>query len=155
MAGVLQVLDETGCDPAWLELEVTESIFMERASEAGASLQAFRTLGVELAIDDFGTGYSSLSYLKHLPVSKLKIDRSFTLNIPDASDDRAITRAIVALASSLGLKTLAEGVETEAQRAFLQAEGCCEAQGYLFSRPMPAADLEHLLRDRAGKCVDA
>ncbi|HVK99535.1 MAG TPA: EAL domain-containing protein [Dongiaceae bacterium] len=151
VAGVLQVLDETGCEAAWLELEVTESMFMERAGEAAASLQAFRTLGVELAIDDFGTGYSSLSYLKHLPVSKLKIDRSFTLNVPDAPDDKAITRAIIALASSLGLKTLAEGVETEAQRAFLQAEGCCEMQGYLFSRPLPPSDLERLLRDHASR----
>lgn len=146
LSTVLAILQETGCEPTWLELEVTESIFMERAGDASAVLQEFRALGVELAIDDFGTGYSSLSYLKHLPVSKLKIDRSFTMNIPDAADDMAITRAIIALANSLGLKTLAEGVETDLQCGFLQAEGCMQAQGYLFSRPLAAPDLERFLR---------
>ncbi len=146
---VLAILDETGCEPEWLELEVTESVFMERPEEATAILQAVRSTGIELSIDDFGTGYSSLSYLKHLPVSKLKVDRSFIKNIPDAPDDMAITRAIIALASSLKLKVVAEGVETELQRAFLKVEGCDQAQGYLFSRPVPPEEAAALLHPPA------
>lgn len=143
---VLAILEETRCEPEWLELEVTESVFMERAEEASAILQSVRSTGIELSIDDFGTGYSSLSYLKHLPVSKLKIDRSFIKNIPDAPDDMAITRAIIALARSMKLNVVAEGVETELQRAFLKVEGCDQAQGYLFSRPVPADEAAQLLR---------
>ena len=144
---VQQVLDETGCRPQWLELEVTESVFMDRPEDSIAVLEKVRATGIELSIDDFGTGYSSLAYLKHLPVSKLKIDRTFVKNVPAASDDAAIVRAIIALAGSLKLAVIGEGVETEQQRQFLAAEGCLQAQGYLFSRPVPVDDAERLLRE--------
>ena len=103
-------------------------------------------MGVRLAIDDFGAGYSSLSYLKRFPLDTLKIDRAFIQGLPADRDDAAITTAIVRLAKSLNLITVAEGVETEAQRAFLLVEGCDRLQGFLWSRPLPATELEALLR---------
>ncbi|MCG3168538.1 MAG: hypothetical protein CALGDGBN_00035 [Pseudomonadales bacterium] len=137
LPAVRAILDETGCRPEWLELEVTESVFMERPEESSQVLLAVREIGVELSIDDFGTGYSSLAYLKHLPVGTLKIDRSFIRNVPAGSDDVAIVRAVIALATSLGLRVVAEGVENAEQLAFLAREGCDCAQGFLLARPVP------------------
>ena len=138
---VKRVLLETGLPAANLELEVTESFIMGESAQAIEVLRKVRELGVVLAIDDFGTGYSSLSYLKSLPVQRLKIDKSFIRDIPDDPNDIAITRAVIALAKSLNLNLVGEGVETETQRRFLVDEGCQFGQGYLLYRPMSASDL--------------
>ncbi|MGD8176715.1 putative bifunctional diguanylate cyclase/phosphodiesterase [Marinimicrobium sp. ARAG 43.8] len=141
------VMRETGVAPEQLVLEVTESTLMLDINAALASLHELRRSGVTLAIDDFGTGYSSLSYLKQLPVTILKVDRSFVQHLPHDEDDRAITTLIVAMANSLQYRVVVEGVETESQWIFLRDCGCHYGQGYYFSRPVPAPDLMALLRD--------
>jgi len=145
---VSRILEETGCAPAALEFEVTENFVMRQVDLSVATMRRLRSMGIELAIDDFGTGYSSLAYLKTLPLSRLKIDRSFIAGIPDDDNDRAIVRAVIALGRALGLKVLAEGVETEEQKRFLLEAGCDEAQGYLFGRPAAAEEATELLRAR-------
>jgi diguanylate cyclase (GGDEF)-like protein len=132
---VQKILHETGLEPHYLELEVTESVFMEDINHAIATLQNLHGLGVELAIDDFGTGYSSLSYLRQFPIDRLKIDQSFIRNALNNPDDAAIARTIVRLGHSLNLKVIAEGVETREHEEFLMEEGCDEVQGYRYSRP--------------------
>jgi diguanylate cyclase (GGDEF)-like protein len=146
---IAAILHETGCLPEWLSLEVTESSFLDRPEQAIAILNQLKSSGIELAIDDFGTGYSSLTYLKNLPVAKLKIDRSFVCHLPDDEDDVAITRAVIAMAKSLALQVIAEGVETEAQLCFVTNEGCDEAQGFYYS-PAVAADAMTALLQGAG-----
>jgi EAL domain-containing protein (putative c-di-GMP-specific phosphodiesterase class I) len=133
------VLRETGLPAHLLELEITESTLMEHASDTLEALHRLRALGVRLSIDDFGTGYSSLSYLKRFPVDIIKIDRSFVRDVPQDADDAAIVASIIALAHSLRLEVVAEGVETEAQRDYLVAAGVDVLQGYLLARPMPLA----------------
>jgi diguanylate cyclase (GGDEF)-like protein len=147
---VERVLADTGLDPRLLELEVTESLFMEDVGHTIAVLNHLHTLGVELAIDDFGTGYSSLSYLRQFPIDRLKIDRSFIKNALTDPDDAAIARTIVRLGHSLGLKVIAEGVETQAQERFLLREGCDEVQGFYYCRPMPEEDLLAFVRGYTG-----
>ncbi len=142
---VAETLAETGFPAARLELELTESALMQREDEAIQVLNRLHALGVRLAIDDFGTGYSSLSYLKLFPLDVLKIDKSFIDDIPHHRDDMEIAAAIVAMAHTLRLKVLAEGVETKAQLDFLKAQGCDLYQGYLTSPPVPAAEFEKLL----------
>jgi diguanylate cyclase (GGDEF)-like protein len=142
---VARVLRATGLPAEALELEITEGTLMRDRHGATATLEALHALGVGLALDDFGTGYSSLSYLKRFPLDKIKIDRSFVTGLPDDPDDAAIARTIISLGKTLGLKVLAEGVETTAQRDFLLREGCDEAQGYLFARPLTAEQLEAML----------
>ena len=141
-----QALAASGLAAQSLELEVTETFIMQQASEAINTLKELKELGLSLAIDDFGTGYSSLSYLKLLPIDKVKIDRSFVRDIPQDSNDEAIARAILAMAKSLQLKVIAEGVESEEQLNFLHQEECDEVQGFYYSPPLPAADFEELLK---------
>jgi EAL domain-containing protein (putative c-di-GMP-specific phosphodiesterase class I) len=137
---VRAALEETGLDAAWLEFELTESMLMEDAPGIMRTLDGLRELGVRLAIDDFGTGHSSLSHLKRYPIDKLKIDRSFVRDIASDPDDRAITAAIVDLARNMGITSIAEGVENQAQFDFLVERGCDELQGYLASPPLTVAE---------------
>lgn len=139
------ILAVHGAQANCLAVEVTETFIMQHSAMAITQLQQLHDLGIEIAIDDFGTGYSSLSHLKNLPVHKVKIDKSFVNELPDNKDDIAITRTIIALATSLGLNVIAEGVETDAQAKFLLAQGCNEAQGYLFSKPVPSSEVERLI----------
>ncbi len=143
---VRQVLEETGLEPHFLELELTESQLLDSVEHIIATFQQLRDLGVKLAIDDFGTGYSSLSYLKRIPVDYVKIDQAFIRGLAEGGEDAAITRAIIAMAHGLSLKVVAEGVEEPAQLTFLRAEQCDEVQGYLISRPVDAQDLAQLLQ---------
>jgi EAL domain-containing protein (putative c-di-GMP-specific phosphodiesterase class I) len=140
-------LRETNWDPAFLELEITESTAMENVNEAVVALEKLRQLGVGLAIDDFGTGYSSLAYLKRLPITTLKVDRSFVMDICDNPDDAAIAATIVAMSRTLGMKTVAEGVERLEHETFLRSVGCDYGQGYLYSRPLPAGDFTRYLEE--------
>lgn len=142
---VARVLHETGLAPECVEVEVTESMLMDDLETTLATLHKLKDMGLRLAIDDFGTGYSSLAYLKRFPLDALKVDRSFVKDTPGAADDAAITSAIIAMAHSLKLEVVAEGVETEAQLEFLRNLGCEYVQGYLISRPVPAADFAALL----------
>ena len=151
VASVRDVLAETGLDPRWLELEITESVIMQNASQAVVMLERLGQMGVEISIDDFGTGYSSLSYLKRFSINKLKIDQSFIRNVIDDKDDAAIVQAIVALAHSLRLRVVAEGVEQRAQLEFLRSVGNDEYQGYFHSVPLPAADFERYLEAAEGR----
>ena len=147
---VREALQASGLEPARLELELTESILLQNAESVLASVRGLKQLGVQLSIDDFGTGYSSLSYLKRFAIDRLKIDQSFVRDLATDSDDEAIVRAIIQMAHSLNLRTIAEGVETEDMRCRLQSYGCDEVQGYLYGRPMPAAQFELLLRAQPG-----
>ncbi len=145
---VASALDETGLDPSLLELEITESLAMQHAEATIATLRRLKGLGVRVAIDDFGTGYSSLAYLKRFPLDTLKIDRSFVHDIHTDPVAAAISTAVIAMAQTMKLRVVAEGVESEAQREFLAAHGCDTMQGYLFGRPVPATTCESLLRAR-------
>jgi diguanylate cyclase (GGDEF)-like protein len=145
--GLFAILAETGHDPRFLELELTESVLMKRAELTASILQNLRKRGVQVAIDDFGTGYSSLSYLRKFPVDALKIDQSFVRQISTAGDDTTIVKAVIGMARNLKLRVIAEGIETLEEVAFLRAYRCEEAQGYYFSRPLPAEQFAMLLRN--------
>jgi EAL domain-containing protein (putative c-di-GMP-specific phosphodiesterase class I) len=135
----VQALAASGLDPKRLEVEITESIFLESSEALIAILHSLRNMGIRIALDDFGTGYSSLSYLQSFPFDKIKIDRSFIQQLLSRSGSTAIVRAITDLARALGLETTAEGVENSEQLAELRLQGCSSVQGYLFSRPVDAA----------------
>ncbi|MBD2015497.1 EAL domain-containing protein [Microcoleus sp. FACHB-53] len=143
---LVAILMETGLDPKYIELELTESMLVHNTEVAIRRLNALKSLGVEIAIDDFGTGYSSLSYLQQFPFDILKIDRCFIQNITDNPNNAAITKAIIEMAKTLNLKLMAEGVETEAELSFVCQNHCDGMQGYLFSRPLPSHDFEQLLK---------
>jgi EAL domain-containing protein (putative c-di-GMP-specific phosphodiesterase class I) len=139
-------LETSGLSPEFLEVEVTETVVMQNASQAIVTLEKLSEMGIHVSIDDFGTGYSSLSYLKRFPIDKLKIDRSFIREISSDRDDAAIVRATIALAHNLRLRVIAEGVETEDQLQFLRALGCDEYQGYYKSKPLPANEFARQMR---------
>jgi EAL domain-containing protein (putative c-di-GMP-specific phosphodiesterase class I) len=139
---VAAALDESGLLPERLEIELTESLLIEVGAETLLVLSAIRDLGVGLSLDDFGTGYASLAVLKRLPLTAMKLDRSLIRGLPGDREDAAIVRAVVETGHALGLLVVAEGIETEEQRAFLSGIGCDEGQGYLFGHPLPPASLE-------------
>ena len=149
MSDIAAIVRLSAADPAFLELEITEGMVMQDPERAVGLLRDMRDIGVHVAIDDFGTGHSSLAYLKRFPVDNLKIDRSFIADIPADRGDAAITQAIIAMAHSLELKVIAEGVETQAQFDFLAAQGCDEYQGYFFSKPLPEDEARALLERAA------
>lgn len=140
------IVTESGLDPTFLELELTEGVLMKHAESAASILKALRAKGVQVAVDDFGTGYSSLSYLRRFPIDALKIDRSFISQITAVGDDTRIVTAVISMARSLNLRVVAEGVETPEQLDYLRSHECDEAQGYYFSRPVPAHAVAELLR---------
>jgi diguanylate cyclase (GGDEF)-like protein len=144
---IICILKETELDPSYLELELTESMVMQNIEATIATLNKFKAIGVKLSIDDFGIGYSSLNYLKHFPIGFLKIDRSFVRDVTTNRDDAIIAKIIISMAHDLGLKVIAEGVETEEQKSFLCLHSCDEMQGYFFSVPIPAEEFEILLKE--------
>jgi diguanylate cyclase (GGDEF)-like protein/PAS domain S-box-containing protein len=150
-AQVFEVLKETGLDPSALSLEITESALMHNLATSAKVLQQLHDMGLRISIDDFGTGYSSLSYLQNLPIDALKVDRSFVTRLDGSPAQVEIVRTIVSLAHNLGMDVIAEGVETLAQANALRALNCTNAQGYLFSRPVPAAQAEQLIIDGVGR----
>lgn len=149
LAAVAEILRESGLAAQYLELEITENTMMERSRDTMVALTRLEQLGVQLAIDDFGTGYSSLAYIKQFPLHSLKIDRTFVRDITTDGDDAAIVSAMIAMAKSLGLRVVAEGVETRQQLEFLRATGCHAYQGYYFSVPLPANAFADLVRRQA------
>ncbi|OFZ66209.1 MAG: diguanylate cyclase [Betaproteobacteria bacterium RBG_16_56_24] len=150
VAQVQRVLLESGAKPSRLKLELTESTVLENVQDTIAKMREIKLLGVSFSMDDFGTGYSSLSYLKRLPLDQIKIDKSFVLDIANDPNDAAIVQAIIAMTGALGLNVIAEGVETETQREFLDKHGCHAFQGYLFSKPIPVEQFEGMLREERG-----
>jgi EAL domain-containing protein (putative c-di-GMP-specific phosphodiesterase class I) len=153
---VEQVLEETKLDPSLLELEITESTIMHNPEDVIDVLKQLKTMGVTLAVDDFGTGYSSLNYLKRFPIDLLKIDAEFVRDVMTDADDRAIIRSIIALAKSMRLKVVAEGVESCEQQDFLRAEGCEYVQGYYIGRPMNAEEFEkYVLKQPESDAADS
>jgi EAL domain-containing protein (putative c-di-GMP-specific phosphodiesterase class I) len=144
---VVEVFENSGVGPQWLDLEITETALMSNEAVATRVLEELRTLGITISLDDFGTGYSSLSYLRRLPIDTLKIDRSFIQRIETRSDDAALVEAIISMANVLRLRVVVEGVETEKQLAFLREMGCDEVQGNLLSPPIGADDVASMVRE--------
>jgi len=148
---IVSALQESGLDPSLLELEVTESILIRDTEHVLALVTRLKAMGIKLSIDDFGTGYSSLSYLKRFRVDQLKIDQSFIRDLATNQEDAAIVLAVIQMARSLGLRTIAEGVEEEVQLNYLRTQGCDAAQGYHFARPMEAAKMMAYMMEKSGK----
>jgi EAL domain-containing protein (putative c-di-GMP-specific phosphodiesterase class I) len=149
---VKKIIQQYAIDPRHLKLELTESVLLNDIDRIVVTMNALNEIGIQFSLDDFGTGYSSLQYLKRLPLAQLKIERSFTRDISTDSDDEAIINAIIAVAHSLGLNVIAEGVETEQQRQLLLKKGCKSFQGYLFGKPVPIEQFEALLKKLQGLC---
>jgi diguanylate cyclase len=148
---IRHIFAKNGVSPRTFELEITESALMQPSPDTEHQFATLRSMGLGLALDDFGTGYSSLSYLKRLPLTRLKIDRSFVQDLPGDPEDAAIASATLSIARDLGLEVVAEGVETEAQRDFLLTRQCHIMQGFLLGRPMPGAGITRLLQEGAGR----
>jgi len=148
---IKQTLKDTKCKPEWIEFEVTEGYAMSDHQAATSLLEELSNLGFKISIDDFGTGYSSLAYLKRLPIQKIKIDQSFVNDVPGDADDESIVSAVIHIAKSLNLNIIAEGVETSPQQDFLQQHGCLQAQGYLYTKPMPKVQFEKYLISHTNK----
>jgi EAL domain-containing protein (putative c-di-GMP-specific phosphodiesterase class I) len=146
----MDALKHSGLPARRLELEITETLLLEKSGQVLATLHALRALGVRISMDDFGTGYSSLSYLRSFPFDKIKIDQSFVRDLGANRDAQAIVRSIISLGIGLGVTITAEGVETEAELSWLRAEGCHEGQGFLFSRARPNAEIVGLLKAQRG-----
>jgi EAL domain-containing protein (putative c-di-GMP-specific phosphodiesterase class I) len=143
---VQKMIRRTSINPARLKLELTESMVLHNIDDTIAKMNELKKFGVNFSMDDFGTGFSSLSYLTQLPLDQLKIDQSFVRNIGVKSTDAIIVQTIIGMAHNLGINVIAEGVETEAQRAFLELNGCHTCQGFLFSKPVPIEEFEKLLK---------
>ena len=141
------LLQETECEAQWVYLEITEGTMVKDSSLAKEKLNLLKELGLKIAIDDFGTGYSSLAYLKNLPIDKIKIDRTFVINLPENENDRAIIDSILSLANSLQLSIIVEGVETPKQKNYLQSIGISEIQGYIYSKPVDEEKMQQYLND--------
>jgi EAL domain-containing protein (putative c-di-GMP-specific phosphodiesterase class I) len=149
VSGVADILAETGFDPGFLELELTETFLMQESKSTDIVLRALKGLGLKLALDDFGTGYSSLSYIRRFPVDTLKVDKSFVRDLSTDAADAGVVGAVIQMGRSLHMRVVAEGVEAKAQVLLLRDMACAEAQGYYFSRPVKAADFSDLMRRRA------
>ena len=145
---IKNMLLESGARPSHLKLELTETTILENVEDTITKMQELKSLGVSFSMDDFGTGHSSLQYLKRLPLDQIKIDQSFVQDLAFDPNDAAIVQTIIAMTQSLGLNVIAEGVETETQREFLERHHCLSYQGYLFGKPLPLAQFEDLLRKR-------
>lgn len=143
---IREALEESGLEPNCLTLEITESVAMKNVGFVMNTIEELKRIGVQIAIDDFGTGYSSLSYLKRFRVHTLKIDRSFIRDITTDEDNAAIVTALIAMSQQMKMRSLAEGVETIEQLHFLKEKGCNEVQGYVYSKPLPAEEMEQLLK---------
>ncbi len=155
VARVLDCVAQTGIDPSRLKIELTESTLAHDLDDIVAKMTALKARGIGFSLDDFGTGFSSLSYLRQLPLDQLKIDQSFIANMLNSTKEAAIVQLLISLGGNLGIQLIAEGVETVAQRQFLQSLGCDTYQGYLFSRPVTSADFEALLRRANGDAFDS
>jgi EAL domain-containing protein (putative c-di-GMP-specific phosphodiesterase class I) len=142
---VLGIVRDTRCDPQQMELEITESFLMQNIDVAASALEELRNAGICLTLDDFGTGYSSLSHLSRFPIDAVKIDLTFVRDVPGNVHHAAITRSVIALAHNLGMRAIAEGIETREQLEFMADHDCDEIQGFYFTRPLPAADCAALL----------
>ena len=151
MAVVMDALKQSGLPPERLEVEITETVLLEKSDTVLATLHALRSLGLRISMDDFGTGFSSLSYLRSFPFDKIKIDQSFVRDLGTNRESQAIIRSIVSLGKGLGVTITAEGVETEAELSCLRNEGCHEGQGFLFSRARPNAEIVRLLEAQRGE----
>jgi len=151
---IRKVLTDTGCKPELIELEITEDYLIKHPEKTVSQFNELRDIGMKIAIDDFGTGYSSLTYLKQFPISKLKIDYSFIRDVLVDTNDQAITRAIIALGQSLGLTVIAEGVESKQQNDFVLAEGCDEAQGFYYARPLPELKFLEYIKNHANNMLE-
>lgn len=142
LSTVINALSGSGLGAERLELEITEAVLMEHGPRPAAIIRNLRAFGIGISLDDFGTGYSSLSYLLNYPFTKIKIDKSFILNLHEEASSRAVIRAVIGLGRSLGLTVAAEGIESDVEREYLRAEGCTQGQGFLFGRPQPGSMLQ-------------